>query len=94
MTDGCSGAVPRPGTPRGRWNSFVTSGERSLCEPGNPRHRLRVEYDGHTVLVHLSEEDGAGWTTIAVDRNSRCWSVAQRDSQRTAATAAVSTLYE
>jgi hypothetical protein len=93
MTDGCSGTVPRPGSARGRWNSFLSNGERGPCEAGNPRHRVRVEYDGHTVLIHLSDEDGAGWTTVAVDRRSRGWSVAQRDGQRAAASSAVRALY-
>jgi hypothetical protein len=65
-----------------------------LCEQGNPRHRVRVEHDNHTLLVHISDEDGRGWTTVAVDRDTRAWSVAQRDSQLDAARAAHTALYD
>jgi hypothetical protein len=41
-----------------------------LHEQGNPGHRIRVEHDAHTLLIHLSE-DGDGWTTVAVDRETR-----------------------
>jgi hypothetical protein len=41
---------------------------RGLHEEANPSHRLRVEHDDHTLLIHLSEEDGSGWTTIAAKR--------------------------
>lgn len=67
---------------------------RALHEEGRPEHRVRVEHDRHTLLVHISDEDGAGWTTVAIDRPTREWSVAQRDTQRDAATAAHSALYE
>jgi hypothetical protein len=99
MTDGSSGPVERPGTPRGRWSSFVAfaarlgATPRALCEQGNPRHRVRVEHDRHTVLVHVSDEDGAGWTTLAIDRATRAWSIAQRDGQLDAATVACTALY-
>lgn len=54
---------PRPA--RSRWTSFVADDgggnvKRGLHEQTNPRHRLRVEHDAHTLLVHLSDEDGAG----------------------------------
>jgi len=68
---------------RSRWTSFVADsgppGERvrGLHEEGNPRHRLRVEHDDETLLVHLSGEDGDSWTTIAVDRETRRVAVAQ-----------------
>ncbi len=99
-TDGRSGPVDRPEGSRGRWTSFVadlSSGGRAvrgLHEEGNLRHRVRVEHDRHTLLIHLSDEDGRGWTTVAVDRNSRAWSVAQRDTQLDAATRAYDALYE
>lgn len=67
---------------------------RTLCEPENPRHRVRVEHDRHTLLVHISDEDGDGWTTVAIDRTSRAWSVAQRDTQLAAATSATEALYD
>src|SRR4051812_50050010 len=55
-----------------RWTSFVAGPDadppRTLHEDGNPDHRLRVEHDERTLLVHLSGEDGAGWTVMAVDR--------------------------
>lgn len=99
MTDGSSGPVERPRTPRGRWTSFVAFAARpggrprALCEEGNPRHRVRVEHDRHTLLVHISDEDGTGWTALAIDRASRAWSVAQRDGQLDAATVACTALY-
>jgi hypothetical protein len=66
---------------------------RGLQEEGNPEHRVRVEYNKNTLLVHISDEDGEGWTTIAIDRASRHWSVAQRRRQLDAAEVACSLLY-
>jgi hypothetical protein len=60
---------------------------------GNPVHRLRVEHDADTLLVHLSDEDGGGWTVIAVDRATRRWAVAQARRQLDAATDAYERLY-
>ncbi|HEY7177201.1 MAG TPA: hypothetical protein VH442_19980 [Micromonosporaceae bacterium] len=100
MSDGQSRVVPRPSAKPGRWSSFVaettTPGRptRAMSEAGNPKHRVRVEYNQHVLLVHLSDEDGAGWTTFAVDRATREWSVAQRDSQLDAASSAVDALYD
>lgn len=59
-----------------------------------PQDRVRVEHGRDTPLVHISNEDGGGWTTVAIDRPTREWSVAQRDTQRDAATAALSGPYE
>lgn len=91
----------RPPRPRGRsrWTSFVAeTGDgkavRALHEQANPRHRLRVEHDASTLLIHLSEEDGGGWTTIAVDRATRRWSVAQDVRQSDTARSAYDALYE
>jgi hypothetical protein len=82
---------------RSRWTSFVADPDdprpRILFEEGNPAHRLRVEHDASTLLIHLSDEDGAGWTVFAVDRPSRRWAVAQSRRQLDAATAAHSRLY-
>ncbi|MCU1453866.1 MAG: hypothetical protein JWN46_2012 [Acidimicrobiales bacterium] len=81
----------RPKAAGGAWTSFVaedaTPGTvfRSLHEQVNPRHRLRVEHDPHTLLIHLSDEDGPGWTTVAVDRPTRQWAVAQERRQSDAA---------
>ncbi len=99
MPDGRSNPVFRPRTSRGRWTSFVAAAgrgrlPRGLCEEGNPRHRVRVEYDNHTLLVHVSDEAGDGWTTLAIDRSTRAWSVAQRDAQLAAASAAWGALYD
>jgi hypothetical protein len=86
--------VPRPTGSRGRWTSFVaatgdpTERQRGLHEESNPQHRLRVEHDAHTLLIHLSDEDGRGWTTIAVDRGTRHWAVAQCRRQSDAASQA------
>lgn len=67
---------------------------RGLHEEANPHHRVRVEHDAHTLLVHLSDEDGEGWTTFAVDRATRQWSVAQTRRQSDAASEAYDDLYE
>jgi catechol 2,3-dioxygenase-like lactoylglutathione lyase family enzyme len=89
------GATARP--PRSRWTSFTAdpSDERPrvLSEEGNPDHRLRVEHDRSILLVHLSDEDGHGWTVMAVDRATRRWAVAQAGRQIDAARAAFSQLY-
>jgi hypothetical protein len=79
----------------GRWTSFVSDGERrgTLHEAGNPAHRCRVEHDRTILLVHLSDEDGDGWTTLAVDRATRAWAVAQAPTQLAAATRAVELLH-
>jgi len=89
-----------PESGRGRWTSFV-AGEaaadkpvRGLHEQANPHHRLRVEHDGRTLLIHLSDEDGPGWTTFAVDRRTRQWAVAQALRQRDAASGAYEGLYD
>src|SRR6187399_1598157 len=90
---------PRPRTSGRRWTSFVaepsTDGKpvRGLHEAANADHRLRVEHDPSTLLIHLSDEDGAGWTTIAVDRATRQWAVAQDRRQSDTARAAYDTLY-
>jgi hypothetical protein len=84
-------SVPR----RGRWGSFVSdpASEHLLHEADNPAHRCRVEHDAATLLVHLSGEDGDGWTTLAVDRATRRWAVAQAPTQMAAATRAVEQLW-
>lgn len=83
--------------PRSRWTSFVADPTartaRGLQEQGNPAHRLRVEHNRHTLLVHLSGEDGDGWTTLAVDRATRAWAVEQAPRQREAAEGAWGRLY-
>ncbi len=96
MTDARSNAVPRPA--RSRWTSFVGSfargrAVRGLEEEGNPKHRVRVEHNKHTLLVHISDEEALGWTTLAIDRTTREWAVAQRRRQVEAAEAAYDMLY-
>ena len=91
-------APPDPPRPRAsRWTSFVAdAGEerpRILSEDGNPAHRLRVEHNRDTLLVHLSDEDGEGWTVFAVDRATRRWAVAQGRRQLEAAKDAFERLY-
>lgn len=66
---------------------------RSLHEEGNRSHRLRVEHNRDTLLIHLSDEDGDLWTVLAVDRGTRNWAVAQAPRQRDAAEDAYSRLY-
>ena len=90
------GARPsRP--PRSRWTSFrgdpIDTRPRTLYEDGNPRHRARVEHNRDTILVHLSGEDGTGWTVLAVDRATRRWAVAQARRQLDAAEDAFGRLY-
>jgi hypothetical protein len=83
--------------PRSRWTSFTADPTderpRVLSEEGNPDHRLRVEHNRATILVHLSNEDGDGWTVLAVDRATRRWAVAQARRQLDAAEAAFAQLY-
>jgi hypothetical protein len=98
MTDGRSKGVPRPASRHPRWTSFVGSeargrAVRGLQEEGNPQHRVRVEHNADTLLVHVSGEAGQGWTTLAIDRRTRQWSVAQRMRQLEAARAAFELLY-
>jgi hypothetical protein len=87
--------VSRP--PRSRWTSFTADPSeprpRVLSEEGNPDHRVRVEHNRSTLLVHLSDEDGNGWTVLAVDRATRRWAVAQARRQLDAAEAAFAQLY-
>jgi hypothetical protein len=54
---------------------------------------VRVEHNRDTLLVHISGEDGHGWTTVAIDRATREWSIAQRRRQMDAAKAAYANLY-
>jgi hypothetical protein len=90
----------RPPTHGKRWTSFVADAGaagrpvRTLHEEANPSHRLRVEHDDHTLLVHLSDEGAGGWTTIAVDRATRAWAVAQGLRQTDSARDAFEALYE
>jgi hypothetical protein len=80
-----------------RWSSFVADPAadppRTLHEDGNPPHRLRVEHDAATLLVHLSGEDGDGWTVMAIDRATRRFAVAQGRRQIDAASEAYERLY-
>ncbi len=83
--------------PRSRWTSFVADPTdprpRTLHEQANPAHRARVEHNRNTILVHLSGEDGHGWTVLAVDRASRRWAVARANRQLDAAEQAFAALY-
>jgi catechol 2,3-dioxygenase-like lactoylglutathione lyase family enzyme len=66
---------------RSHWTSFTADPSddppRILSEDGNPAHRVRVEHNSDTLLVHLSDEDGTGWTVMAVDRATRRYAVVQ-----------------
>lgn len=98
---------PKPRRPpRSRWTSFVAEADtapggpgepaqraRILHEASNPSHRLRVEHNRETILVHLSDEDGHGWLVLAVDRASRRWAVATARRQLEAAEHAFEQLY-
>jgi hypothetical protein len=86
---------------RGRWTSFIADADmdagapavRMLHEIGKPEHRLRVEHNNATLLIHLSGEDGSGWTVLAVDRETRRWAVVQDVRQLDAAQRAYRELY-
>jgi len=80
--------------PGSRWGSFVADAATGhvVHEVGNPAHRCRVEHDARTLLVHLSGEDGDGWTALAVDRDTRRWAVGQAPTQVAAATRAMDEL--
>ena len=99
MTSGIGAPLPRPTGSHGRWTSFVADPPRpgkktrALHEDGNDQHRVRVEHDKHTLLIHLSGEDGDGWTCVAIDRPTRAWSVAQGDTQLASTEAAYGALY-
>jgi hypothetical protein len=67
---------------------------RVLYEQGNPAHRLRVKHDKTTLLIHLSGEDGEGWTVLAVDRATRRCVLGQARRQLDAAKDAYSRLYD
>lgn len=92
--------LPRPRRAARRWTSFVADAHpsappvRGLHEQGHPEHRVRVEHDDHTLLIHLSDEDGGGWTTVAIDRATRRWAVAQHRRQTDTARNAYDRLYE
>ena len=98
MPDARSTTLQRPKRRSVRWTSFVASARRgrvvrSLEEEGNPLHRVRVEHNKDTLLIHVSGEQGHGWTTLAIDRSTREWSIAQRHNQSDAAQAAYAGLY-
>jgi hypothetical protein len=98
MSDGRSGGRTRSPRRSKKWTSFVaTSGRgriaRTLQEEGNPAHRARVVQSQNTLLIQVSDEDGSGWTVLAIDRESRQWAVAQRKRQMDAAQAAYEILY-
>jgi hypothetical protein len=56
-------------------------------------HRVRVEHNRDTILMHLSGEEGQGWTVFAVDRRTRRWAVGEAHRQIDAAKAAFEKLY-
>jgi hypothetical protein len=92
--------VPRrPPGRSSRWTSFVAEPPvdgkpvRGLHEQGNPRHRVRVEHDAHTLFIHLSDEEGDGWTTMVIDRPTRQWTVSQALRQKDAARDGFDRLY-
>lgn len=100
MSDESGGKLPRPPARRGRWTSFVAPEDtrakvvRLLHEESNPEHRVRVEHDAFTLIIHLSDEAGGGWTAVAVDRETRRWAVAQARRQVDAAKEAYDELYD
>jgi hypothetical protein len=98
MSDACSNTLEKPKRRSVRWTSFIAGARRGrvargLEEEGNPTHRVRVEHSKDTLLIHVSGENGHGWTTLAIDRATREWSIAQRQRQSDAAKAAYANLY-
>jgi hypothetical protein len=70
MSDAYSKQVERPNRRSVRWTSFVGSSARGqlvrgLEEENNSKHRVRIEHNADTPLVHISGEHGPGWTTVA-----------------------------
>lgn len=92
--------LARPPTRGRRWTSFVADESfpgrraRGLHEEGNPFHRLRVEHDAYTMLIHLSGEDGSSWTTVAIDRATRSCAVVHGRTQLDSARRAYESLYK
>jgi hypothetical protein len=98
VTDARSRPVPKPRARRPRWTSFVATVQkgraiRGLQEEGNAQHRVKVTHNSSTLLVQLSDEDGKGWTTFAIDRATREWAVSQRPRQMDSAETAYGLLY-
>jgi hypothetical protein len=64
-----------------RWTSFVADADEE--RPAHPSARRATRLTGcassnrDTLLVHLSDEDGSGWTVLAVDRATRRWAVSR-----------------
>jgi hypothetical protein len=88
-----AGEVPAGEVPAGEMPAGGVPA-RVLHEDGNPAHRVRVEHNRDTILVHLSGEDGPGWTVLAVDRATRQWAVGQGRRQLDAARSAFHALYD
>jgi len=89
----------RPPKRGSRWTSFVADDSfqgraaRGLHEEANPSHRLRVEHDSYTLLIHLSDEGGTGWTTIAIDRATRQSAIVHGTTQSETSRDAYESLY-
>jgi hypothetical protein len=66
---------------------------RGLQEEGNAHHRVKVTHNPSRLLVHISDDDGKGWTTVAINRNTREWAIAQRTRQLNSAETAYELLY-
>ena len=93
MADARIRSVPKPRFNVPRWTSFVATKQkgraiRGLQEEGDPRLRVELTHNRDTLLVHLSDAEGKGWTTLAIDRPSREWAIAQRVRQMDCAEAA------
>ena len=76
------------GVVRGRRRGRTTSCTRSATRPTAAGSSTTTAI----LLVHLSGEDGDGWTALAVDRATRRWAVGQARTQLAAATRAVDEL--
>lgn len=88
-----------PSARRPRWTSFVATTQkgraiRGLQEEGNPNHRVKVTHNSATLLVHISDEDGKGWITLAIDRGTREWAISRRRRQLESAETSYRLLYD
>jgi len=60
---------------------------------GKSDHRLRVEHNRETLLIHLSGETREGWLVLAVGRATRRWAVGEARRQIDAPEHAFNALY-
>jgi hypothetical protein len=67
-----------------RWTSFVADPPRGLHEAANPAHRLRVEHNESTLLIHLSDEGFTAGCSVSFAVDMAAVSATIRPSRETA----------